>query len=161
VKTEQARGRELQGTRAGFVTRVLAAAVDVVLVFLLLLAAFGAFGVLEYLVSDQPLDLPDPGAVWSSALFLVILVVVLTEAWSGSGRTIGDALLGLRVVTESGARLSWKRAVARAVLLVIIPVVSMLWILVSRKNAGLHDLVCRTTVIYEWRTHARRSRRST
>jgi hypothetical protein len=30
-------------------------------------------------------------------------------------------------------------------------VVSMLWILVSRKNAGIHDLVCRTTVIYDWR----------
>jgi uncharacterized RDD family membrane protein YckC len=34
--------------------------------------------------------------------------------------------------------------------LVIVPVLSMLWILVSRKNAGLHDLVCRTTVVYEW-----------
>ena len=36
-------------------------------------------------------------------------------------------------------------------IVVYIPVISMLWILVSRKNAGLHDLVCRTAVVYDWR----------
>ena len=36
-------------------------------------------------------------------------------------------------------------------IVVYIPLVSMCWILVSRKNAGLHDLVCRTAVIYDWR----------
>jgi uncharacterized RDD family membrane protein YckC len=30
-------------------------------------------------------------------------------------------------------------------------VIAMGWILVSRKNDGLHDLACRTAVIYDWR----------
>jgi uncharacterized RDD family membrane protein YckC len=64
----------------------------------------------------------------------------------------------LRVVTDAGDELTFARAVCRALVLVIVPVLSMLWILVSRKNAGLHDLVCRTAVIYDWR--ARRDRPS-
>ncbi len=35
-------------------------------------------------------------------------------------------------------------------MLVVLPFVSMGWILVSRKNAGLHDLAAHTTVIYDW-----------
>jgi uncharacterized RDD family membrane protein YckC len=41
----------------------------------------------------------------------------------------------------------------RAAIVVYIPAISMLWILVSRKNAGLHDLVARTAVVYDWRPH--------
>jgi uncharacterized RDD family membrane protein YckC len=151
VTTERSRARALQGMRAGFVSRVVAAAIDVVIAFVALLAALGAWAVLVYLVTSDPLELPDPGAVWSGASFAVLLVVVLTVAWSGSGRTIGNASVGLRVLTESGNRPTWRRALVRAVIVVGLPVISMLWILVSRKNAGLHDLVARTAVVYDWR----------
>jgi len=79
------------------------------------------------------------------------LVVGLAIAWSGSGRTLGSSWFGLRVVTDRGEPLSFARAVGRAVVLVVLPLVSMGWILVSRKNAGLHDLAAHTTVIYDWR----------
>ena len=141
----------MQGLRAGFVSRVTAAAIDVLLVFVTFFAALAGWAVLVYLVTSDPLDLPDPGAVWSGVGMFVLLVVVLTVFWSSSGRTIGDSVVGLRVITETGSRLSWRRALTRAVVVVVIPVLSMLWILVSRKNAGIHDLVCRTTVIYDWR----------
>ena len=88
--------------------------------------------------------------MWNSVAFSVLLVIVLTLAWSGSGRTLGNAAIGLRVLTDSGNQPSWRRALLRAVVVVYIPLISMLWILVSRKNAGLHDLVCRTAVIYDW-----------
>ena len=136
--------------RAGFVSRVVAAAVDVLIVFVVLVLALGGYAVLAYLFTSDPLEFPDPGAVWNSVGFTALLVVVLTLAWSGSGRTLGDAAFGLRVLTESGNRPSWRRALLRALIVVYIPI-SMLWILVSRKNAGLHDLVCRTAVIYHWR----------
>lgn len=137
--------------RAGFATRVIAAGIDVAIVFLALLAAMAGYAVLEYLVTSDPLALPDPGVVWSGTAFAVLLVTVLTVAWSGSGRTLGNAFMGLRVLTESGNRPSWRRALVRAVIVVCLPVISMLWILVSRKNAGLHDLVARTAVVYDWR----------
>jgi uncharacterized RDD family membrane protein YckC len=151
VKTERVRAVALQGTRAGFVSRVTAAAVDVMIVFLAFLVALAGWAVVEYLVTDEPLDLPDPGAVATGAGMAALLIVVLTLAWSGSGRTIGNSLVGLRVVTERGHDATWRRALVRAVVVIGLPVISMLWILVSRKNAGLHDLVARTTVIYDWR----------
>ena len=151
MTTERARARALQGKRAGFMSRVAAATVDVLIVFVVLLLALGAYAVIDYLFTDDPLQLPDPGVVWNSVVFSVLLVTVLTLAWSGSGRTLGNAAIGLRVLTESGERPTWRRALVRALIVVYIPAISMLWILVSRKNAGLHDLACRTAVIYDWR----------
>jgi uncharacterized RDD family membrane protein YckC len=148
----------LQGRRAGFVSRASAAAIDVLLVFLGFLVALAGYAVIAYLLTDNPLELPDPGAVWSSTGIVVLLIAVLTFAWSGSGRTIGDIAVGLRVVTESGAELRWPRALVRAIVVVGLPVLSMSWILVSKKNAGWHDLVCRTTVVYDWRPRSIKSR---
>jgi uncharacterized RDD family membrane protein YckC len=148
--TERDRGRTLQRTRAGFVSRVVAAALDVVIVFLLLLAGEAVVGAARFVLTDEPLELPDAGVEASSTLLLVLLVVVLSVAWSGTGRTIGNNVVGLRVVREDGGALSWPRALVRALVVVMFHVVSMGWILVSRKNAGLHDLVCRTAVVYDW-----------
>ena len=151
MTTERSRAWALQGMRAGFVSRVAAAGIDVGLVFAVLLAALAAWAVVVYLVTSDPLEFPDPGAVWSGVAFTLLLVVVLTVAWSGSGRTLGNAVVGLRVLTQSGKRPTWRRALLRALIVVYVPLISMLWILVSRKNAGLHDLVCRTAVVYDWR----------
>ena len=151
MKTQRPRAVAMQGLRAGFASRITAAAVDVLVVFIAFLLALAGWAVAVYLVTDDPLDLPDPGAVATGMGMAALLVVVLTVAWSGSGRTIGNSLVGLRVVTERGNDVRWPRALTRAVIVVALPGVSMLWILVSRKNAGVHDLVCRTTVIYDWR----------
>ena len=148
----------LQGRRAGFVSRVSAGAIDVLLVFLGFLVVLAGYAVVDYLLTDDPLEMPDPGAVWSGTGMVVLLIAVLTFAWSGPGRTIGDVAVGLRVVTESGSALRWPRALVRAIVVVGLPIPSMAWILVSRKNAGWHDLVCRTTVTYDWRPRSGQSR---
>ena len=89
--------------------------------------------------------------MWFSGTTLALLIIVgLAIAWSGSGRTIGSSFIGLRVVTDRGEPLTFFRAAGRALVLVVLPIVSMGWILISRKNAGLHDLVAHTTVIYDW-----------
>lgn len=158
--SDHRRAEALQGTRAGFVSRVAAATIDVVLVFLLLLGAEAMFSAVRTVFGEQDFELPSISAVESSGLLLALLVVVLTFAWSGSGRTIGNGVVGLRVVREDGRPVSWGRALVRAVVVVVFPVVSMLWILVSRKNAGLHDLACRTAVVYDWRAREHREARA-
>src|SRR5215470_15952186 len=142
--SESDRAHALQGTRAGFVSRVVAATVDVLIVFAILFAGQVMVAAGRYAFGDQAFELPKLGATWNSTLFLVLLVIVLTIAWSGSGRTIGNNVVGLRVVRDDGESVSWARALARALVVVALTVISMGWILVSRKNAGLHDLVCRT-----------------
>ncbi len=158
--SERRRADALQGTRAGFVSRVAAAVIDVLLVFLVLLAGEAMFAAVRAIFGEEDFVMPSVGAFWSSGLLVVILVVVLTFAWSGSGRTVGNGIVGLRVVREDGRSLSWVRALVRAAVVVLFPLLSMLWILVSRKNAGIHDLVCRTAVVYDWRPEPHRERRA-
>ncbi|HEX5587287.1 MAG TPA: RDD family protein [Acidimicrobiia bacterium] len=149
--TGRERAHALQDTRAGFVSRVVAAGVDVVIVFALLLVAEAGFAAVRFAIADQPFEYPKLGSAGNSSLLFVLLVIVLTLAWSSSGRTLGNNLVGLRVVRENGGEVSWRRALARALIVVAFHVVAMGWILVSKKNAGIHDLVCRTTVVYDWR----------
>ncbi len=147
--------REVRGTRAGFVTRVAAGAIDVAVALGIYIATLGAFGVVRYLFTREDLHLPRPDAWVTSVLFSVLLVAILTIAWSASGRTVGDAAVGLRVF---GVRqpISWPRALLRAAIVLVTSGLSMLTIPFSKRNDALHDMVCGTTVVYEWRP--RRSR---
>ena len=154
--TESERTRALQGRRAGFVSRIAAGTIDIALLFTLYFLVLVGIGAVGYLTSDEKFEVADPPGWLTGTTMMALIVFAFATAWSGSGRTLGDSAVGLRVVRETGARLSFPRAVARAVVLVIVPFVSMLWILVSKKNAGLHDLVCGTAVIYDWRPRRER-----
>ena len=142
--------RSLQGTRAGFVSRIVAGAIDVGTVFLMLLGLEALYAAVLAVFGSGRFDFPHPGAGANSGLLVALLIVVLTLAWSGSGRTLGDTMVGLRVVRENGEGLTWRRAFVRAVIVVCLHVLAMGWILVSKKNAGLHDLACKTAVTYDW-----------
>lgn len=149
--TERERARALQGTRAGFVSRVAGALIDIVLVFVVLIGVEALVAAVRSILFGADFAYPDLGGGANSSLYVLLLVVVLTLAWSGSGRTIGNNLVGLRVVREDGTTPSWRRSAVRAVVVIAFHFVAMGWILVSRKNAGLHDLLCRTAVVYDWR----------
>jgi uncharacterized RDD family membrane protein YckC len=57
--------------------------------------------------------------------------------------------MGLRVVTARGEALTPRRAFLRAALCTTVPAV-LLWVVVSRKNLGAHDVLLRTAVVYDW-----------
>ena len=65
---------------------------------------------------------------------------------------MGKQVAGLRVLDRVGRRLSVGRAFARAVLYVLFPA-GLLWVLASRRNASVQDLVVRTVVVYDWAYH--------
>jgi uncharacterized RDD family membrane protein YckC len=142
----------LQGYRAGFVSRAAADAVDLVVVWAIGLSVLLFAGVVRYLLLGPPLRLPVlPGwllAVGGGA----IAVGYLTCGWTWTGRTVGKQVAGLRVVDRSGRRLSARRALPRAVLCVLFPA-GLLWILISRRNASIQDVVVGSAVIYDWRYH--------
>ena len=56
------------------------------------------------------------------------------------------------MVDSAGRRLSLPRSLARAVLYVLFPA-GLLWLLASRRNASLQDLVLATAVVYDWAYH--------
>jgi uncharacterized RDD family membrane protein YckC len=147
-----AEARALQGHRAGFASRVVADAVDLAIAWLLGLSGLLAAGVVRYLLIGPPLRLPVLPNWLDAGTGGVVAVFYLGLSWAATGRSVGKQLAGLRVVDRRGQRLSLRRSFARAVLYVLFPA-GLLWVLASRRNASLQDLVVGTVVVYDWAYH--------
>jgi len=154
------RAREAQGQRAGFLSQVIAAALDAAWIFVVDFAVLVLFGFVRFLLTDSSYKFPQPGPVLNVLLVFVIGVTLLSTAWSGSGRAPGMAVLGLRVVGRDARRLSSRRAFWRAVLGVATLGLGVLWVLVSRQNKSLYDLACGSAVVYEWRANLPETRQN-
>ena len=148
-----AEARALQGHRAGFASRVVADAIDLGVVWLLGLSALLAAGVVRYLVTGPPLRLPVLPNWLDGVAGAAIAVTYLALSWAATGRSVGKQIAGLRVVDRTGHRLSLWRAWSRAVLYVLFPA-GLLWVLASRRNASVQDLIVGTAVVYDWAYHA-------
>jgi uncharacterized RDD family membrane protein YckC len=82
---------------------------------------------------------------------LVIVYGVL--GWSINGQTLGDILLGVRVVRADGGRVSLGRAMWRMVGAYISGFalfIGFLWALFDRRKQGWHDKLAGTVVVYDW-----------
>jgi uncharacterized RDD family membrane protein YckC len=147
-----AEARALQGHRAGFATRLVADVVDFGVAWLLGLSALLAAGVVQYLLTGPPFRLPVLPNWLDATAFAAIAVGYLTFSWAATGRSVGKQLAGLRVVDRGGRRMSLRRSFCRAVLYVLFPA-GLLWVLASRRNASVQDLVVGTAVVYDWAYH--------
>lgn len=144
--------RALQGHRAGFASRVVADVIDSGVVWLLGLSALLVAGVIRYVLAGPPFGLPSLPVWLDAAGGAAIAAGYLAVSWSATGRTVGKQVAGLRVVDGVGGVPAPWRATARAALCVLVPV-GLSWVLVSGRNAAVHDLLVRTAVIYDWAYH--------
>jgi uncharacterized RDD family membrane protein YckC len=147
-----AEARALQGHRAGFASRLVADAIDLGVAWLLGLSALLAAGVVRYLLTGPPLSLPVLPNWLDATAGAAIAVIYLGLSWSATGRSVGKQIAGLRVVGRAGGRLSLWRSFSRALLYVLFPA-GLLWVLASRRNASVQDLVVGTAVVYDWAYH--------
>jgi len=53
-------------------------------------------------------------------------------------------------VRDTGARVGVLRAAGRAVICTAFGVVSLAWAAISSRNAAVHDLLLRTSVVHDW-----------
>jgi uncharacterized RDD family membrane protein YckC len=143
------RAMALQGQRAGFVSRLVADAVDLGVVWAIGLSALLLAGVVRYLLVGPPFHTPVLPSWLRATAGLVIAVGYLASGWSSTGRTVGKQVAGLRVLDNAGRLLPLRRALLRAVLYVAFPA-GLLWVLVSRRNGSVQDLLVGTAVIYDW-----------
>ena len=144
----------LVGHPAGIATRAFAYLLD-------LLIAFGSYllilvvGSLAWnLVMDGRLVLStkvDVGNIWTAG-FLVYWVLYLWFWWGLDGASPGKALSGVRLVRLDGTYVGRFTALLRAVLYVLLPppLFSSPFVILTRQRRGLHDIVCRTRVVYDW-----------
>jgi len=145
------RARGLQGKRAGVVSRGVATLVDAGVVFVVYLALLFVYGVVRFLVERHSVELARPDPALTGALVWLLAVVYCAVAWSGSGRTPGQSVVGLRVVTAAGGPVGAAPALVRSLLFVTFPEIALLTVLVSRRNHALHDVMTGTAVVYDWR----------
>ncbi len=140
--------RRLQGTRAGFTTRILAAFIDVLSISLVVVAVWGIIKLL-FLVLDPTNVIQAPSLALIAIGGFPLMWLYWTASWATSGRTIGATILGLKVVTTKGRALLWPVAALRSVLCVLVPI-GAFWILFARGNSSLQDVLLRTQVVYHW-----------
>jgi uncharacterized RDD family membrane protein YckC len=150
----------LQGTYAGFMTRLGGCLIDIVAIF----AVFSLAGhVVEYVAS----------AVFGASFELADWPVVsglMLAGWAFfycayplavGGRTFGMAVVGLRAVRADGRDLDTRGAVLRVLafpLSFLLFGFGFLLVLLKRDRRALHDLVAGTAVVYAWDARAARLR---
>jgi uncharacterized RDD family membrane protein YckC len=149
ISTVPPAAQPLQGEPAGLVSRVLAGTVDFCVVVVAIAAGYLGVAALRFLWNSRTFTFPTASVGVLVAVYSVLLGLYLAGSWAVTGRTYGDHLLGLRVVTRRGRRLPPGRAVARAVLCVVFPV-GLFWVAASRRNLSVQDLLVGSSVVYDW-----------
>jgi uncharacterized RDD family membrane protein YckC len=142
--------RPYQGTTAGLMTRLIASGIDAATVVVLLVLMYLGVNGVRFLVHPVGFSFSDLSVILSVVAALAVLVVYLTLAWSVTGRTYGDHVMGLRVVNRGGARVRFLPALVRAVLSAVFPL-GLLWCAASPARRSVQDMLVRTAVVYDWR----------
>ena len=144
----------------GAVSRFVAYAVDLGVstgVFMLALAAvsFAASIITGHSISWSRNDLP------VAILYVVWEFIYFAYSWGASGKTLGMALLGVRVVAADGTLAGPRRAVIRTLafpLSFLLLGLGFTGILFQRDRRALHDMIAGTAVVYYWQARAARLR---
>ncbi len=154
------------GQYAGFTSRLIAYAIDLVLaiagisvIWFLITTTIDLLNIREVLGAlgwTEQLDTiigPNNEIVFRGIVFMIGVGLYHIFFLTLANRTIGKALMGLQVVPLKGGRIG----IARATLRYFSYIVSMIplffgffWILFSSKRMAWHDKIPRTCVVYTW-----------
>ena len=149
-----------QGNYAGGVTRLVAFAADVGASWGLFTLGVAGLGFALNLATDKQVNL-------ASRQILALIAVTIWEfvyfayQWSLGGKTIGMALMGIRVVASDGTPITPRQAVIRTVTLPLSFLffgLGFIGILLNRDRHALHDRLAKTVVVYSWDARAARLR---
>lgn len=157
----------LLGYYAGFISRFIAFAIDILIISFSIVAAtwfvsvtanafkLGAF--LGFSPDRIPWSRPIldflTGPLVTGLVSIAFIVGYHVFFWVFAGQTPGKALLGLRLVTSSGNRLTPMRAILRfgSYIISALPLyLGFLWVLIDDRRQALHDKIAGTVVIYTW-----------
>jgi uncharacterized RDD family membrane protein YckC len=142
----------LQGNYAGSVSRFAAYAIDTVISSGLFALGLATVSYVASVVTGHSIH-------WSRENIVVAIIFVVWEflyfgySWAAGGKTLGMAVLGIRVVRADGMVIDPWRGVVRALvfpLSFLLFGLGFLGILVGREHRALHDVIAGTTVVYSW-----------
>jgi uncharacterized RDD family membrane protein YckC len=123
--------------------------IDLAVTLGITLGAYVGISAISFVVRPRTFEWPDPGPVLLAAVYLFLLIAYLTFTWSASGRSLGDQVMGLRVLAVGDGTLRGARAFLRAIVCAVFPL-GLLWCAVDRRRRAIHDLLLGTRVVYDW-----------
>jgi len=134
----------------GFAPRLVAFMVDLVVVNMLAII-FTLGGMIAYMrggVPRQDLDAYVPLFIIS---FIIASMTYFIYFHGATGQTVGKMILGLRVVSEDGGPLGYRRAILRWIGYFFSSVFfyfGFLWIIIDRKKQAWHDKLSGSLVVW-------------
>ncbi|MGA2835094.1 MAG: RDD family protein [Acidimicrobiales bacterium] len=149
-----------QGNYAGGVTRLVAFAIDVGASWGIFTLALAGINFATQLVTGKQLAL-DSRQILTLVALVIWEFVYFAYQWTLGGKTIGMALLGIRVVRTDGEPIGAHQAVIRTLTLplsFLLFGLGFLGILLNRDRHALHDRCAHTVVVYSWDARAARLR---
>ena len=145
----------LKGHYAGFVSRLVAYSIDLVIITVTLVATGWLISTANRLVNVLNVDQPYPElrALFMGTGALLFAAAYFILFWAAIGQTPGKTLLGVRIVSQDGGRISFLQAIIRYLGYFLSALAFFLgfgWILIDNRRQGWHDKLARTLVVYDW-----------
>jgi len=153
-------GLSRQGTFAGPLSRFLGFLTDCGLIWFLFVASVAIANWTFDLITGHHVNLDRYHAV-ILALLVPWSFTYFVYQWTLGGRTLGNALFGVRVVDAEGGPIGARSAVLRTIVLPIAVFPAFLpciGVVIGRRRRALFDLAARTVVVYDWDARASRLR---
>ena len=156
----QPRSVTRQGHYAGAISRLVAFIADIWIAWGTLLLIVAGITAAIGLVTGKSVHL----AHLQLTGFVVVAIwypLYFVYQWSLSGKSLGMAIFGLRVVTSEGAVISGKQALVRALMLpvsIVCFALGLVGIVLRPDHRAWHDRAARTCVVYDWDARAARMR---
>ena len=159
----------LQGQYAGFVSRAIAFVLDILIVIAIIAVINGAIALtLDFFLGFDVASCPPLS--FSNGLFqsgiichvanLTRLVLTFVAApvyfglfWTLGGQTLGQYVMGLRVVRLDGKRMTFWRSLVRWIgyfVSFFALGIGYLWVLWDDRRQGFMDKLAKTVVVYSW-----------
>lgn len=160
MSTELSDAISQQGHYAGAATRLAAFAIDQSAATAVFAIASAVMVWVVTLVTAGEIDW-EPATWLTGIAYVVWLFLYYSYPWSISGKTLGMALVGIRVVRADGAPAGVRNATLRTLALPLSFLtlgLGFLPIVVGRQRRALHDVIAGTAVVYAWDARAARLR---
>ena len=144
--------RTVTGHYAGSLSRAAAVGLDAFAIVSGYTLGYSGLDKLSAVFLNRPLS-GDYGAPLAASLLVVWGFVYVFGSLAVAGRTLGKAIVGLRVTDRSGRPLGVRQAAVRTLMLPVSTALLGLGFglaVVQRDNRALHDLIARTSVVYDW-----------
>lgn len=157
--------QSMKGEFAGFASRFVAFAIDLVVIFIsagiiswVIIAALSLVGINPLAPVDVRASNFNQMVTLISKIVLALMPFALWFSyrlffWTVTGQTIGNRAMGIRVVRMDGERMKLSNSLRRIVMyfFCMLPFfLGFLWILIDDERRGWHDKVANTCVIYAW-----------